>query len=86
MTDLRRDLAEQMCAGLGGWLQLQAAQGLEELSGEDSARALLAPLVAVRGNFVPQTSQLPLNWGDTKKRVDLVLRAEQDREGLVRCH
>jgi hypothetical protein len=71
----RVDLAQDIAAGLAGWLQLQVVQKLGDLSGEDSARLVAAQIVNAQGRYEPATSQLPPNWGATKKRVDIALRA-----------
>jgi hypothetical protein len=71
----RVDLARDIAAGLSGWLQLQIVQKLGDLSGEDSARLLVAQIVNAQGRYQPATSQLPPNWGATKKRVDVALKA-----------
>jgi len=70
----RANLAEDLAAGLAGWLQLQAVQNLGDLSGEDSARLVAAQIVNAQGKYAPATSQLPPNWGSTKKRVDVALK------------
>lgn len=70
----RANLAHDLAAGLAGWLQLQAAQRLAGLSGEDSARLIAAQIVNAQGKYAPATSQLPSNWGSTKKRVDIALK------------
>lgn len=69
----RTALATRIAAGLAGWHQLQFVQNLGELSGEDSARSLVAQIINAQGRFAPATSQLPPNWGSTKKRVDVAL-------------
>jgi len=45
------------------------------LSGEDSARFIVSQIVNAQGRYAPATSQLPKNWGATKKRVDVALKA-----------
>ncbi len=70
----RGDLAFDVAAGLSGWLQLQIVQRLGGLSGEDSARLVVAQIVNAQGRYEPATSQLPPNWGSTKKRVDIALK------------
>ncbi|MCQ4167400.1 hypothetical protein [Tahibacter harae] len=69
----RIKLAEHLCSGLAGWHQLQVAQNLGTLSGEDSARNIIAQIVNSQGRFAPATSQLPKNWGATKRRIDIAL-------------
>jgi len=59
--------------GLAGWYQLHHVQNLGGLSGEDSARFITAQVVNAQGNYVPNTSALPRNWGTTKLRVDVAL-------------
>lgn len=71
----RLDLASDLAAGLSGWFQLQVVQKLGDLSGEDSARLVAAQIVNAQGRYEPATSQLPKNWGATKKRVDVALKA-----------
>lgn len=71
----RPDLARDIAAGLSGWLQLQIVQKLGDLSGEDAARLVTAQIVNAQGRYAPATSQLPPNWGSTKKRVDIALKA-----------
>ncbi len=66
-------LATKIASGLSGWHQLQTAQNLNNLSGEDSARSVTAQIINAQGQFLPATSQLPPDWGNTKKRVDLAL-------------
>ncbi|MBP5151262.1 hypothetical protein, partial [Pseudomonas protegens] len=66
-------LATKIASGLSGWHQLQTAQNLNKLSGEDSARSVTAQIINAQGQFLPATSQLPPDWGNTKKRVDLAL-------------
>jgi hypothetical protein len=69
----RSDFAINLASGLAGWHQLQVVQHLGDLSGEDTARSLVAQIINAQGQFAPATSQLPPNWGDTKKRVDVAL-------------
>lgn len=66
-------LANQIAAGLAGWHQLQVVQKLGDLAGEDTARSLLAQIINAQGRFKPATSQLPENWGVTKRRIDIAL-------------
>ena len=70
----RQKLAAEIAAGLAGWYQLQCAQKLGDLAGEDSARFLTAQILNAQGRFAPATSQLPKNWGNTKKRVDIAIK------------
>jgi hypothetical protein len=73
----RSQFANDLAFGLCGWLQLQAAQKLGDLSGEDSARLIAAQIVNAQGQFRPEISQAPANWGsDSKKRVDIALKAK----------
>lgn len=74
----RNDLANSLAAGLGGWLQLQAVQRLDGLSGEDSARLVTCQIINAQGRFEPATSQLPSNWGSTKNRVDVAIKARSE--------
>lgn len=69
----RQTLAAQIAYGLAGWHQLQRVQNLGDLSGEDTARSLVAQIINAQGRFAPATSQLPLNWGSTKRRIDVAL-------------
>lgn len=69
----RTSLAAKITSGLAGWHQLQTAQNLNDLSGEDTARSVVAQIINAQGQFLPATSQLPANWGTTKKRVDIAL-------------
>lgn len=69
----RSAFAVHLASGLAGWHQLQVVQNLGDLSGEDTARSLVAQIINAQGQFAPATSQLPLNWGSTKKRVDVAL-------------
>ena len=69
----RAALAAQIAYGLAGWHQLQKVQNLGDLSGEDTARSLVAQIINAQGRFAPATSQLPLNWGSTKRRIDVAL-------------
>lgn len=80
--DQRRALANQICAGLAGWHQLQDAQNLGGLSGEDSARLLISQIVNAQGRFSPATSQLPANWGATKKRIDVALKGRSENSSV----
>jgi hypothetical protein len=66
-------LAAHIASGLGGWHQLQHVQNLGDLSGEDSARLVLSQIINAQGRFKPAKSQLPPNWGNIKKRVDIAL-------------
>jgi hypothetical protein len=73
-TERRQELARKISGGLAGWLQLQAAQDLHLLPGEDSARFVLAQIVNAQGRYHVATSQRPRNWPEnTRKRVDLAL-------------
>jgi len=74
----RKRLAEIFADGLGGWFQLQASQELHRSSGEDSARTIVAQIANARPDFIPRTSQLPNNWGTTKKRIDVALCARSE--------
>lgn len=69
----RPALATHLASGLAGWHQLQVVQNLGDLSGEDTARSLIAQIINAQGHFAPATSQLPQNWGATKKRIDVAL-------------
>jgi hypothetical protein len=69
----RPELATHLASGLAGWHQLQVVQNLGDLSGEDTARSLIAQIINAQGHFAPATSQLPQNWGATKKRIDVAL-------------
>lgn len=69
----RSVFAVHLASGLAGWHQLQVVQSLGDLSGEDTARSLVAQIINAQGRFAPATSQLPPNWGGTKKRVDVAL-------------
>lgn len=71
----RIELAQNLAAGLSGWLQLNVVQKLGDFPGEDTARFLTAQIVNAQGRYLPATSQLPQNWGTTKKRVDVALKA-----------
>ena len=70
----RQQLAQDIAAGLAGWHQLQHVQKLGDLSGEDTARFLIAQVVNAQGRYQPATSQLPNNWGSTKKRIDIAIK------------
>ena len=70
----RPDFAKYIASGLAGWHQLQVAQNLGDLSGEDTARSIIAQVINAQGRFAPATSQLPQNWSDTKRRIDVALR------------
>lgn len=72
---VRQALGRDIAAGLAGWFQLQVTQNLGGLSGEDSARSIVSQIVNAQGKYAPATSQLPKNWGTTKKRVDVALKA-----------
>lgn len=82
MTALRKALASDIASGLAGWLQLQIVQRLGELSGEDAARLVVAQVVNAQGRYKPATSQLPRNWGSTKKRIDIALKGRSDSAAL----
>ena len=69
----RSAFATHLASGLAGWHQLQVVQSLGDLSGEDTARSLVAQIINAQGQFAPATSQLPPNWGATKKRIDVAL-------------
>lgn len=69
----RSTFAIHLASGLAGWHQLQVVQNLGDLSGEDTARSLVAQIINAQGQFAPATSQLPPNWGPTKKRIDVAL-------------
>ena len=67
-------LAAAIASGLSGWLQLQAAQDLGGMPGEDSARLLLIQIVNAEGSYAPAKSQQPVNWGGSRRRVDVALK------------
>jgi hypothetical protein len=69
----RTDIAERLTCGLGGWFQVLAAQNLHEQAGEESARVMALQILNAQNAYRPQTSQKPVNWGATKKRVDIAL-------------
>lgn len=75
----RRQLASDVAAGLAGWYQLQVTQKLTSLFGEDSARLVVAQVVNAQGNYRPETSQLPPNWGNSQRRVDIALKTRSTR-------
>ena len=82
-TAKRQDLADKIASGLSGWLQMQDAQGLADLPGEDSARFTIAGIVHATGRYTVATSQRPSNWPmNAKQRVDLALQGiNQGAEG-----
>ncbi|MEZ4226803.1 MAG: hypothetical protein R3B13_38025 [Polyangiaceae bacterium] len=68
----RVEFAERISAGLAGWFQQLAAQGLEQQVGEDAARVELVRMISALRAFVPETSVRPTNWPvHTKKRIDI---------------
>jgi len=75
-TKKQKDLASTIAGGLGGWLQLQAAQGLHELHGEDTAQFQLMQILYSRHQWRLEPSAKPNNWLPNKKhRVDVAMRA-----------
>lgn len=74
MSGPRTRLASHVAAGLGGWFQLHVTQNLHGSSGEDAARFVVAQIVNAQGRYAPVISQLPPNWGNSKKRIDVALR------------
>jgi len=70
----RPQLATDIASGLAGWLQLQHVQNMGGMSGEDTARFFASQIINAQGRYAPATSQLPPNWGNTKKRVDVALK------------
>lgn len=78
--DHRSHFANDLASGLSGWLQLQIAQKLGDLSGEDSARLIAAQIVNAQGHCRPEISQAPANWGnDNKRRIDIALKARSTK-------
>jgi hypothetical protein len=77
----RPTLARKLASGLAGWLQLQASQGLEALSGEDSARFVVAQIMHASRKCLPVVGMKPKNWNVTKKRIDVALTAPNAPEG-----
>ena len=77
MSETRQHLAQDIADGLAGWYQLHYVQKLGGLSGEDSARFIVAQIVNAQGQYLPATSQLPTNWGATKRRIDIALKARR---------
>lgn len=78
----RKPLAESLASGVAGWFQLQAAQNLHSMSGEDSVRTIAAQVVNAQGRFSPAKSQQPNNWKPSKQRVDIALRGRgKDAKG-----
>lgn len=69
----RTDIAERLTCGLGGWFQVLAAQNLHQQAGEESARLMALQILNAQNAYRPQASQKPVNWGATKKRVDIAL-------------
>ncbi|MBK6847476.1 MAG: hypothetical protein IPG96_08050 [Proteobacteria bacterium] len=69
----RAELAELIGSGLAGWLQLRNAEGTAALHGEDSARLALTQILRAQAAWRVAIAQQPLNWTNTKKRVDLAL-------------
>ena len=70
----RTQLAERISAGIAGWFQQLAAQGLEEDVGEDAAKVEIVRLISAQRSFVPKTAQRPMNWpSDDRKRVDIAI-------------
>lgn len=73
-TEIRKVLAERIAGGLAGWQQLQAAQGLLGLEGEDTAQSIIAQIINADGRYVVQVSQRPTNWPTSSKlRMDISL-------------
>lgn len=70
----RKEFAERIAAGLGGWFQQLAAQNLEHQVGEDAARVELVRMISAQRTFVPDTAVRPTNWpSNTKKRIDIAV-------------
>lgn len=73
-TTQRKDVASRIAAGLAGWYQLQGAQRLSGLEGEDTARTVISQIVNAQGRFLVRVSQRPNNWPDNNpSRMDLSL-------------
>jgi hypothetical protein len=77
MAQRRTPFAEKIASGIGGWLQLQVAQGVEELIAESAVQLKIAQIVNATGRYVAEFSRKPKNWGKTKKRVDVALKGSQ---------
>jgi hypothetical protein len=74
LIELRKELAERIAEGLAGWFQLQGAQRLDDLPGEDSTRFVLCQIVRAAHGFRVKTSQRPKNWPEsTKQRIDIAI-------------
>ena len=70
----RTEIAERVTCGLGGWLQMLAAQNLHPQAGEDSARVVALQILNAQNAYSPNASAKPPNWGHTKKRIDIALK------------
>jgi hypothetical protein len=69
----RKKLAESISSGLAGWFQLQIAQELGNLSGEDSAQLVIAQIINAQQNFRPMASHPMAGHESSQKRVDISL-------------
>lgn len=78
VTDTRTSFAQRIASGIGGWIQFQEAQGLGELVSENAIKLVFAQLVSSTGRFTPVFSQKPINWGTTKRRVDVAITGNYD--------
>lgn len=77
MAQPRTPFAEKIASGIGGWLQLQVAQGVAELIAESAVQLKIAQIVNATGRYEAEFSKKPQNWGNTKKRVDVALKGSQ---------
>lgn len=77
MAQRRTPFAEKIASGIGGWLQLQVAQGVEKLIAESAVQLKIAQIINSTGRYIAEFSRKPKNWGNTKKRIDVALKGSQ---------
>lgn len=73
----KTQLAEKLASGLAGWFQVLATQSLHIEAGEESARMMAVQILNAQNRFIPETSQLPPNWTnsrDRKYRIDICIK------------
>ncbi|HUU83663.1 MAG TPA: hypothetical protein VM243_09185 [Phycisphaerae bacterium] len=70
----RIDLAERIAFGLGGWFQTLACQSIAGQAGENAAKLTAVQLLNAQNAYVPESSARPLNWGNTRLRIDIAIK------------
>lgn len=75
----RRQLAERIAFGLGGWFQTLASQSIHDQAGEDAAKLMAIQILNAQKAYVPRANACPPNWGNARQRIDIAIQGRTSR-------